>query len=123
MPRAVPMGLQPLQDPGRGASAAGMTRLVLGLMWLIHWLPPRALAAIGNAIGTAAYWLVPERRKVTRVNLEKCFPQMPLEQREQLARASFRAFCRGVVDRTILWWGSAERIRGMVRLEGIEHLE
>jgi Kdo2-lipid IVA lauroyltransferase/acyltransferase len=100
-----------------------MTRLILGLMWLIHWLPLRALAAIGNGIGCAAYWLVPERRKVTRINLEKSFPQMPAAQREQLARASFRAFCRGVVDRTLLWWGSAERIRDMVRLEGVEHLE
>jgi len=100
-----------------------MTRLILGLLWLIHWLPLRALAAIGNGIGAAAYWLVPERRKVTRINLEKSFPQMPAPQREHLARASFRAFCRGVVDRTILWWGSAERIRDMVRLEGVEHLE
>ena len=100
-----------------------MTRIIVALMWLAHWLPLRALAWMGAAIGALAFWLVPERRKVTRINLAKCFPHLRPEARERLARASFRAFCRGVVDRTVLWWGSAERIRRMVRLEGIEHLD
>ena len=92
-------------------------------MWLAHWLPFRALAAIGNAVGAALFWLIPERRRVARINLEKCFPSMPAQDRERLARAAFRAFCRGFIDRTVLWWGSAERIRRMVRLEGLEHLD
>ena len=100
-----------------------MTRLLFALLWLVHWLPLRALAAIGNAVGTVLYWLIPERRRVTRINLEKCFPQMAPAERERLARAAFRAFCRGFVDRTILWWGSEERIKRMVRLEGLEHLD
>jgi KDO2-lipid IV(A) lauroyltransferase len=92
-------------------------------MWLAHWLPLRALAWLGNAVGAALFWLIPERRRVTRINLEKCFPQMRSRERERLARAAFRAFCRGFVDRAVLWWGSAERIRRMVRVEGIEHLD
>jgi KDO2-lipid IV(A) lauroyltransferase len=100
-----------------------LTRLLFALLWLVHWLPLRALAAIGNAVGTVLYWLIPERRRVTRINLEKCFPQMAPAERERLARAAFRAFCRGFVDRTILWWGSEERIKRMVRLEGLEHLD
>ena len=100
-----------------------MTRLLFALLWLVHWLPLRALAAIGNGVGVLLYWLIPERRRVTRINLEKCFPQMPGAEREWLARAAFRAFCRAFIDRTILWWGSAERIRRMVRLEGLEHLD
>jgi KDO2-lipid IV(A) lauroyltransferase len=100
-----------------------LTRLLFALLWLVHWLPLRALAAIGNTVGRLLYWLIPERRRVTRINLEKCFPQMPQAERERLARAAFRAFCRAFIDRTILWWGSAERIRRMVRLEGLEHLD
>jgi Kdo2-lipid IVA lauroyltransferase/acyltransferase len=100
-----------------------MSRIVFALMWLVHWLPARALARIGDAVGAVLFWLIPERRRVTRINLEKCFPQMPPAERERLARAAFRAFCRGFVDRTILWWGSEERIKRMVRLEGLEHLD
>ena len=38
------------------------------------------------------FWLIPERRKVTRINLQKCFPHKSADEREALARAHFRAF-------------------------------
>ena len=60
-----------------------MSRLILALMWLIHWLPFRALAAIGNGVGVVLFWLIPERRRVTRINLEKCFPQMPAQNTQR----------------------------------------
>ncbi len=100
-----------------------MSRLVFFLMWLVHGLPFRALARIGDGVGVVLFWLIPERRRVTRINLEKCFPDMPPREREKLARAAFRAFCRAFVDRGVLWWGSDERIRRLVRLEGLEHLD
>src|SRR5256885_9376507 len=100
-----------------------MSRIVFALMWLVHGLPFRALTAIGNGVGTLLFWAIPERRRVTRINLEKCFPRMPAEERERLARAAFKSFCRAFIDRAVLWWGSDERIRQMVRLEGLEHLD
>jgi KDO2-lipid IV(A) lauroyltransferase len=92
-------------------------------MWLIHWLPFRALAAIGNGIGGALFWLIPERRRVTRINLQKCFPAMSDAERERLARAAFKAFVRGFIDRAVLWWAPPERIKRLVRVEGMEHLQ
>lgn len=100
-----------------------MTRVVFALMWLVRLLPMRAIAAVGNALGTVLFWLIPERRAVTRINLEKCFPQMPAPERERLARASFRAFCRSFVERGLLWWSSEARLRRLIRVEGAEHLE
>ncbi len=99
-----------------------MSRLVFALMWLVHWLPMWAIAAVGNLAGTVAFWLIPERRRVTRINLAKCFPQMPAAERERLARAHFRAFMRSFVEHALLWWASRERIMRLVRLEGLEHL-
>jgi len=100
-----------------------VTRLALGLMWLIHFLPLAVVAAIGNALGALLYWLIPERRRVTRINLAKCFPQMPEAERERLARASFRAFARSFIERGILWWAPTARVARLVRIEGIEHLQ
>ena len=99
-----------------------MSRILIGLMWLAHFLPLAVLAAIGNAVGVAGYWLIAERRRVARVNLEKCFPRMDPVQREQLARAHFRAFCRSIIERGILWWAPRERVERLVRIEGVEHL-
>jgi KDO2-lipid IV(A) lauroyltransferase len=98
------------------------SRIVFGFMWLLHFLPFRAVAAIGDAIGSLMFWLIPERRHVTRVNLEKCFPDMDPAQRERIARASFRAFVRSFLDRGILWWAPRERIERFVSVEGHENL-
>lgn len=99
-----------------------MSRLVFALMWLVHFLPLGAQAAFGNALGRLLYWLIPERRHVTRVNLARCFPDMDPAARERLARAHFRVFTRSFVERGILWWAPRERVMRLVRLEGLEHL-
>ena len=99
-----------------------MSRVIFALMWLLHWLPLGALAAIGNAAGALAFWLIPERRKVTRINLAMCFPQMANGERERLARAHFRMFMRSFIERSLLWWASRERVMRLMKVEGLEHI-
>jgi len=99
-----------------------VSRILVALLWLIHLLPIRAVAAVGSAAGAALFWLIPERRRVTRVNLEKCFPGMARAERERLARAHFRAVGRAIVDHALLWWAPREHIEKLVRIEGLEHL-
>jgi Kdo2-lipid IVA lauroyltransferase/acyltransferase len=99
-----------------------VSRVIFGLMWLAHFLPLGALRALGAAVGWAAFWLIPERRRVTRVNLERCFPAMDGAGRERLARAHFRAFCRAFLERGILWWSPRARVERLVRIEGLERL-
>ena len=91
-------------------------------MYLVHFLPLSVVAAIGNVVGVVAFWLIPERRKVTRINLQKCFPYLGEAEREHLARAHFRAFCRSFIERGILWWAPRERIERLVCIEGLENL-
>jgi len=98
-----------------------MTRLLIGLMWLIHLLPLGAQAAIGNAIGSVLYLLAGSRRRVTLLNLERCFPRMDPAGRERLARAHFRALVRSFIERGILWWAPRRRIERLIRIEGLEH--
>jgi KDO2-lipid IV(A) lauroyltransferase len=97
--------------------------LVFGFMWLVHFLPARAVAFIGDTVGSIMFWLIPERRKVTRINLAKCFPEMKQSDREKLARRHFRAFCRSFIERGILWWAPRARIERLVRIEGLENLK
>lgn len=99
-----------------------MSRLAFAFMYLIHFLPLSLLEKIGNAVGTVMFWLIPERRKVIRINLEKCFPKLGGREREKLARAHFRVFCRSFLERGILFWAPRERIERLVRIEGLENL-
>ena len=99
-----------------------MRSIIFFLLWIAHFLPYRALVVIGNVVGVLVFWLIRERRHVTRVNLEKCFPEKSSAERERLARAHFRAFCRTFVDRALLWWAPRARIERLIRIEGLEHL-
>ena len=69
-----------------------------------------------------AFWLIPERRRIARINLTRCFPHLSEAERERLARAHFRAFCRSFVDYGLLWWAPRGRIERLIRIEGVEHL-
>jgi KDO2-lipid IV(A) lauroyltransferase len=95
----------------------------LGRMGRARFLPLGVLSWIGAGVGWLAFRLIRERREVTRINLGKCFPQKTADDREALARAHFRAFCRAFVDQSILWWSSRERVASLVRVEGMEHLK
>ncbi len=99
-----------------------MRQIIFFLLWIAHFLPYRVLVVIGNIVGVLAFWLISERRRVTRINLAKCFPEKNPEERERLARAHFRAFCRSFVDYALLWWAPRARIERLVRIEGLEHL-
>ena len=98
-----------------------MTRLGLGLIWLLHWLPLALLAPLGRAAGLLLYALAGERRSVVLTYLRLCFPDLREPQRVQLARNHFAVFTRSLLEHGILWWGSRERVLRMVRVEGLEH--
>ncbi|MEQ1630390.1 MAG: lipid A biosynthesis acyltransferase [Gallionella sp.] len=100
-----------------------MTRLGVFLFWLLHFLPYPILVALGNGLGALLFHLANERRRVATINLRLCFPNMDDATREKMVRAHFKAFTRGVIERCILWWSSAERINSLIRVEGIEHFD
>lgn len=100
-----------------------MVRLGVFILWLVHLLPFRVIVALGNGLGVVLHAVGRERRNVAHTNLRLCFPQMSDAERDKLVRAHFRMFARGLLERTVLWWGSAKRIRRLIRVEGVEHFE
>ncbi|MBI5625597.1 MAG: lipid A biosynthesis acyltransferase [Nitrosomonadales bacterium] len=100
-----------------------LVRLGVFILWLIQLLPFRVIVAIGNGLGMLLYPLAAERRRVGMTNLKLCFPEMSDEARVKLLRAHFKMFCRGLIERSILWWSSAGRINSLIRVEGVEHFE
>jgi KDO2-lipid IV(A) lauroyltransferase len=100
-----------------------LVRVGVFLLWLIHFLPFRVLVGIGTGLGSLLYFLAAERRRVGAINLKLCFPELNEGARKQLLRANFKMFGRGLIERTILWWSSAEYISSLIRVEGVEHFE
>jgi len=100
-----------------------IARLGVFILWLVHFLPFRLIVAMGNGLGVVLHAVGKERREVALTNLRLCFPAMSEAQRKQLVRDHFKMFARGLLERTILWWSSGERIRSLIRVEGAEHFE
>jgi KDO2-lipid IV(A) lauroyltransferase len=99
-----------------------LTRIAVGLLWLLHFLPLALLARVGEGVGLAAYALIAKRRRICLRNLELCFPDLGAEQRRALARRHFRWLGRSYLERGVLWWASEARLRRLIRLEGLEHI-
>jgi KDO2-lipid IV(A) lauroyltransferase len=98
-----------------------LTRIALGVVWLLRFLPLALLAPLGRAAGLLGYALVGERRRVTLTNLGLCFPQWGETERRRLARRHFQALGRATFEHGILWWSSKERVQRLVRIEGLEN--
>jgi Kdo2-lipid IVA lauroyltransferase/acyltransferase len=92
-------------------------RLILGVMWLLHWLPLPILGRLGEWTGSFLFMVLRSRRHITLTNLRLCLPHLSEAQRVALARQHFQAYARSVLERGILWWAPEARLRKLIVVE------
>jgi KDO2-lipid IV(A) lauroyltransferase len=97
--------------------------LGFGLVRLAVLLPYRLQRPVGFALGRLIRWVAARRRRITRVNLERCFPEMSPAERYKLELRHFESVGLGIIELGMCWWARASRLRRLVRVEGLEHLE
>ncbi len=81
------------------------------VLWLLSLMP--AGMPWWLAQNTSGLWmrLSPVKRHTTIRNLERCFPEMDPEQREQLQRDSFKHYVCSVLETGHNWFWSLERLQ------------
>lgn len=94
------------------------SRLLLALLWLLHWLPLALLAPLGRGLGRVLHALAASRRTIARRNIELCLPELGVPQREALVREHFQWLGRSILERGLLWWASTDRLKRLIRVEG-----
>lgn len=95
-----------------------LTRWILTLLaWTARW-PMPLLRMAGVALGGILWGVVGSRRRVVRINLALCFPDMGLWQRRWLELQVFVRFAQAWLDRGWLWHGSDAQLRARIRLTG-----
>ncbi|KQN67462.1 lipid A biosynthesis acyltransferase [Duganella sp. Leaf61] len=92
-------------------------KLVLGLMWLLHWLPLPVLGRFGKFTGSLLFIVLRARREITLTNLRLCMPELTEAERVTLARQHFQAYARSIWERGILWWASEARLNRLITVE------
>jgi KDO2-lipid IV(A) lauroyltransferase len=92
-------------------------RLLIGLLWLLHWLPLPMLGRIGSAIGSLMYYAIPKRRKIALINLRLCMPELSEAERKTIAKQHFQGYSRSILERSLLWWAPIPRLRRLIHIE------
>jgi KDO2-lipid IV(A) lauroyltransferase len=99
-----------------------MSRFAILVLWLLHWLPLPLLAPLGRGLGHMLRLLVRNRSHIVATNLRLCFPHKSEAERKALAKEHFALLGRSLLERGLLWWASEQRLRRLLRLEGMEHI-
>ena len=94
------------------------SQLLLGVLWLAHWLPLPALATLGRGLGSVLHLLARSRRRIALRNVELCFPEMAAPDRAALVREHFRWLGRSILERSLLLYASPERLKHLIHVEG-----
>lgn len=92
-------------------------KLLLGVMWLLHWLPLPVLGRLGETIGALLFATMRSRRRIALTNLSLCMPSLPESERRKIARRHFQGYARSIVERSVLWWAPEQRLRRLLVVE------
>jgi KDO2-lipid IV(A) lauroyltransferase len=128
--RTAPVADRPL--PQAGAEATSLLRYAGPRYWLtwvfLGWLrfsaalPWRTSIKLHKFLGRVAGGLLSGRLRIVRRNLEICFPHLQPHEIESLARRHFENVAAFLPEMANTWFGSADRIAHLFRIEGVEHL-
>lgn len=88
-----------------------------------HRLPLRWHRRIGAGVGVILRTLFRRQRRIARINLALCFPELSPAERTALLREHFAALGMSFLEMGIAWFSPIERIRDLIEVHGFEHLE
>ncbi|MEA3404243.1 MAG: lipid A biosynthesis acyltransferase, partial [Pseudomonadota bacterium] len=103
--------------------------LGFGLLRLLAFIPYNLKFTIGKGLGKLLYLLAGKRRRLVQANLELCFPEKPLNERQGLAKSHFESLGIALMEMAIVWWGDHKNNhdqafeRNIVRFIGEENLK
>ncbi|MFC7302167.1 lysophospholipid acyltransferase family protein [Cognatiluteimonas weifangensis] len=107
------------------AAPSPRCRLLTPANWLaarVARLPQPWLLRLGAVSTWLLAPLLGRRRRYARRNLALCFPELDAHAQRRLLRATLRATVTGVLESLRAWFAPAAALRGLVAVEGLEHL-
>lgn len=90
-----------------------MITLVKGLLWLLSLLPGPAPYAIAKRLAGLWAFFSPDKRRVARINLQRCYPHLSEAAREQLVHDSFIHYICSVLETGRNWFWTTERLESL----------
>jgi len=83
-------------------------------------LPLPVLHIMGRAIGRVFYRVNEKRRRIARINIDLCFPELSGEEKDSLVLRHFEAYGANIFDLAICWWAPSPRLDRLTTVHGLE---
>ena len=85
-------------------------------------LPQPWLLRLGTVLTTLLWPLLASRRRIARINLGLCFPELDAPARRRLLRANMRNTIIGALELLRAWYAPGARLHGLAEIEGLDRL-
>jgi len=99
------------------------TWLGLGGLRLSIYLPYSWLIYLGTGLGWLGFYLLPERRRITRTNIGLAFPGLDEKAQHKIVKESFYSATLAIFESALSWWGSDNKLKPLCHVQGLEHLQ
>lgn len=98
------------------------TWFFVGILWIIVRLPLKWQFAAGRFLGRKISFLAPSRSRVIRKNLMLAFPDMPEDEREDIARKTEESFGITLIETASAWLRDLQPLVDRTQFEGLDLL-
>ena len=95
--------------------------LGIGFLRLVSLLPMPLTRLFGTFMGLIAYKLMSKRRHIGMVNLDLCFPEKSLAEKQQILRRHFIELFIIGLDYGLIFGASERRMRRLIKFRGFEN--
>ncbi|ADZ92070.1 lysophospholipid acyltransferase family protein [Marinomonas mediterranea] len=96
------------------------TWIFIGIAYCLSFLPWKVQRTLGTYVGRLLYKLAPRRRRICDVNLEICYPNMPLDERNILSKRHFESIGQGLFETMTSWFRNSDHIAKRTQFNGDE---
>lgn len=95
----------------------------LSVFTVISLLPNSVRHFLGRTVGKFIYHRNKKRRNTVTTNLKIAFPELDIQQRENLAIKHLQWYGCALMDYSVLFFASQKRLANMVEIQGQEHID
>ena len=99
------------------------TWLAIFLLFIISLLPGFVIDGLANKLGDLIRNINKKRRRIARVNIDLCFPELSQAEKKQLIRNNFRHQARSILYYGIILWAPKSILRKRIVFKGQANVE
>ncbi|WP_130832764.1 kdo(2)-lipid IV(A) palmitoleoyltransferase [[Erwinia] mediterraneensis] len=93
------------------------------ILWLLVQLPYPVLIRLGASAGKLSRHFLKRREKITRRNMDLCFPHLSETEKERIVAENFASLGMALAETGIAWFWSDRRVKRLFQVKGIANLQ